>query len=285
MPGHLILIWDYDAAIGQVNASYPYNFHETVLEEEIQNVDRILAWGEECDLRMTFACVGFAAEPGHYPYHVPEQIRKIHLKGHEIASHSWRHEWFPFLEREQIRRSLARSKLALEQCLGEPGAVRGFVPPFSRPMSWYGKGAWSLGDRVCGPWYPGASLGSLLPLVEETGYQWCRVRHRPVWNVLADRRGSKPSRLGRWERAGGVICVPQHYTGFDAEAAGLVERAVEQEAAVVLTGHPAGLSRPGKENLEELRRFWGRIAGYRERDRLHVVTASDYIRTVTNRSN
>ena len=59
MPGHVILIWDYDAAMGQVNATYPYNFHEETIYSEIENVEGILALGSEFDVRMTFACTGF----------------------------------------------------------------------------------------------------------------------------------------------------------------------------------------------------------------------------------
>src|SRR5580693_8115976 len=109
MPGRLFLMWDYDGALGQVNATYPYNFHEEMLLQEIQNVDFILQSARSLALKMTYACVGFSAEPGHWPYHVPEQLQRIHAEGHEIASHSWRHEWFPYLEPQQVVRSLRRS--------------------------------------------------------------------------------------------------------------------------------------------------------------------------------
>ena len=176
----VLIIWDYDTAIGQVNASYPYNFHEALLQTEIENVDRILELGSTMGLQMTFACVGFAAEPGHFPYHVPEQLRRIRAASHEIASHSWRHEWFPFLEREQVRRSLARSKQALQTCLGEADAVKGFVPPFSRPMTWYKKGAISIGDRTLNPFRAAGNIGSLCGELRAAGYSWCRVSYRSL---------------------------------------------------------------------------------------------------------
>lgn len=39
MTATLMIIWDYDGAIGQVNASYPYRFNEQRLFEEVNNVD------------------------------------------------------------------------------------------------------------------------------------------------------------------------------------------------------------------------------------------------------
>ena len=267
------IIWDYDAAIGQVNASYPYNFHEETLIKEIENVERILDLGQEYEIRMTFAVTGFAAEEGHFPYHVPEQIRRIYEEGHEIASHSWRHEWFPYLTREQALRSLRRSKAALERCIGIQGEVRGFVPPFSRPMSWYSKGAISLGDRVFGPWYPGASLGRLLPLVAEAGYRWCRVTYRPLVNRIL-RRGQEPK---QFRRHGGLWCVPQHTTGFGPNAIALLEEMSVNGGGLIVTGHPLGLSLPHEENLKKLVQFLQRVSEMRKDGVVATATVKDVV--------
>lgn len=277
---YVYIIWDYDTAIGQINASFPYNYHEERLTEEIENVERILQLGAEFEVPMTFACVGFAAEPGCFPFHVPDQLRRIHSAGHEIASHSWRHEWFPYLQREQIVRSLRRSKLALETCLGVPGVVTGFVPPFSRPMSWYARGAFSLGDRVHGPWYPGASYGTLLPLVRECGYDWCRVSHRPLWRRMTRHGRTWPPLDGGWSRHGGLTCVPHHHTGFDESARALVQTAQQCGGDVVLVGHPSGLSRGGAENVEHLRGLLRVLADGQSRGVLAVRTIAAAVRPV-----
>jgi peptidoglycan/xylan/chitin deacetylase (PgdA/CDA1 family) len=276
MSGKVFIIWDYDTAVGQINSSYPYNFNEERLLEEIENVDKILELAKEFDVRMTFACVGFAAEPGHYPYHVPDQIRTIFSQGHEIASHSWRHEWFPYLQREQIKRSLVRSKSILEECLGSPGAVKGFVPPFSRPMSWYSRGAFSLGDRVFGPWYPGASYGSLLPMVQEAGYNWCRVAYYPIWQKLSTRNAKTKSVKSTWRESSRVVCVPQHYTGFDESARWLLRTAIGG-GAVVLIGHPSGLTRSGTENIAHLRNLLLDIAESQQAGTLETSTVSSCV--------
>ncbi len=279
MSGKIFIVWDYDTALGQVNSSYPYNFNEEKLLEEIENVEKILALAKEFEVKMTFACVGFAAEPGHFPYHVPDQIRKIFSQGHEIASHSWRHEWFPYLQREQIRRSLTRSKTILEECLGVPGAVKGFVPPFSRPMSWYSRGAFSLGDRVFGPWYPGASRGTLLPLIREAGYEWTRVAHYPIWQKLLGERSETKSILSSWKKASGVLCVPEHYAGFDAPAHSLLQTTIDVSGAVVLVGHPSGLTRNSSENIEHVRATLRYIADCQRAGTLKASTVSSCIRS------
>lgn len=269
MTTRLLLTWDYDSALGMANTSYPYDWDAAKVDQELRNLDAILDLAEQRELPMTFACVGFAAEPGPAPFHVPEKIREIVERGHEVASHSWRHEWFPFLEREQIRRSLARSRLALERCVGE-GRVRGFVPPFSRPMSWYAKGALSRGDRAWGR--PGADLGSLVRMVAAAGYAWCRVSWRPVWRRL--RRGDALlARLERpWTVHAGVACIPQHYTGFDEGAERLLDEAVRRSVPLVLVGHPAGLSRGRSENVRHLESFLDRVDSRRERGEVEPVT-------------
>jgi hypothetical protein len=275
MTAGVLLIWDYDTALGQVNATYPYNFREQVLLDEIENVETILKLGAEFDVRMTFACVGFAAEAGHFPYHVPQQIAKIGSLGHEVASHSWRHEWLPYLEREQVNRTLVRSKSVLETCTGGP--VGGFVPPFSRPMTWYRHGSISLGDRVFGPWYPGGNITSICRLLRDAGYDWCRVAYQPFWRKLGGARWMPELLSGSIERVAGIACIPHHCTGFDERAQHLVASAVEDGRTVVLVGHPSGLTRTGAESLSNLKNLLALIAGYQQRGVLRSLTVRDYL--------
>lgn len=277
MPGRLVLIWDYDAALGQINASYPYNFNEENITNEIANVDKILEFGREFEVKMTFGCLGFAGEPGRFPYHVPDQIRCIFSAGHEIASHSWKHEWFPYLEREQIKRSLTRSKETLEACISQAGSVKGFIPPFSRPMSWYRKGAFSLGDRAFGPGYPGSDLGSLLKIIGGVGYKWCRVAFRPLWKKLLYKDDQRNTSLAAWKKESGVVCVPHHCTGFDEVAVRLTKRAIRESGTVIVSGHPSGLSRKGNESAEHLRSFFRRVAHYQHRGQLTTLSVSECI--------
>ena len=273
----VLVIWDYDTALGQINSTFPYNFREEAVLQEIANVDRLLSELAGRDVRMTFACVGFAAEPGQFPYHVPEQLRRIRAAGHEIASHSWRHEWFPLLQREQVRRSLARSKAALEECLGEPGAVRGFVPPFSRPMSWYRKGAVSLGDRVRNPLAVAADIGALCRELGRAGYAWCRVAHRSLAQRIRRAR-FRPLIDGRLEREAGVACVPQHCTGFGDEARELLDRAVALRRSVTIVAHPHGLTLGRGEDFAALLPFLDRIEALQREGRVRARTVDEHLR-------
>ncbi len=276
--GQLCIIWDYDGAVGQINASYPYNFDESKILREYENVEKILDLAGSQQIKMTFACVGFGAEPGQYPYHIPEQIKKIFTLGHEIASHSWKHEWFPYLDKIQIQRSLARSKDALETCIGIEGAVTGFILPFSRPMSWYARGAFSLGDRVFGHWYPGADLGAMLKHIQAAGYRWSRVAYRPIWKKFSKKSRQDQNLNRAWSSAHGVVCVPSHVFGFDTVAQTLLNRVSSQGGRLVVSGHPAALSFGREESLENLVQFLKLAAQYQSQGRLESQTASNLIK-------
>lgn len=265
MPGRVFFIWDYDTALGQVNATYPYNFREEGLIEEIHNVDFILQISQAQEIKMTFACVGFAAEPGHWPYHVPEQLQRISQEGHEVASHSWRHEWLPYLEKEQLIRSLRRSKLALETCIGKKDSVVGFVPPFSRPMSWKARFAFSLGDRTWGPRFPGSDLGSLMTFLRGEGYRWCRTTYVPLWRRLS---GAGVPRT--MTKANQVIGIPLNYCGFDEPALRLLAETVQSGGSLFVSGHPAALSRKGSESREHFVAFAERVSEYQQQGRLQT---------------
>src|SRR5690606_331231 len=114
----ILLIWDFDGAIGQINSSMPYNFNFQNLNVEIENVKEILKILDQYNIKCCFAITGFSAEDGIFPYTFPNLIKEIHSRGHEIASHSWRHEWSSIFSEKQIDKSLKRSKFILENCIG-----------------------------------------------------------------------------------------------------------------------------------------------------------------------
>ncbi len=273
-----MIIWDYDSAIGQINSSLPYNFLYVPIFQEIENVDYILEIAKTFGIKMTFACLGFAAEPGTYPFNISDQIKKIYNEGHEIASHSWKHEWFPYLTEEQIYKSLERSKYALEKCVGKNEIVRGFVPPHSRPMSWYKKLSFSMGDRAIYPIHKGGDLGYILKQLSKLNYTWCRVlkSYRPVWSKFFNHQTTNLI-LNKWEIQSKIVCVPQHYTGFDEGAIEYLERCVEKNEALVIVGHPAALSRNGPESKLHFNNFIDRVKKYKADGNLVVSCVNEYI--------
>lgn len=272
--GYLTIIWDFDSPIGQLNASFPYKYRFVPLKEETENITRILQEAENYQIKMTFAITGYFAEEGVKPFSNPDLIAEIHRAGHEIASHSWRHEWFPHLSPEQARLSLQRSKHALESIIGEE--VKGFVPPFSRPMSWYAKGALSAGDRSPRPLSATGNIGGLLPLLAETNYKWCRVAYRPIWQKVRKRLGYEYPMM-EWERNQDVTCVPQHYMGFDDPACRVVIEAMERNTAAVICAHPLALSRPRKEHIDHFMNFLSFVQAHIEESHLIPCTVSEYI--------
>lgn len=278
MSAKLMIVWDYDTALGQINSTMPYNFSYKQIYEEIENVDYILEEAARLNMKMTFACVGFVAEEGVFPFNNPEQIRKIHSLGHEIASHSWKHEWFPYINEKQIEKSLERSKFALEKCLGVKASVKGFVPPHSRPMSWYAKFSLSPGDRGMYPFHKGSDMGSLLRFLKKQEYTWCRVlkSYRPVWDKLLGKRVEEIN-FNIWETHNDIVCVPQHYTGFDEFAQQYLLKAIELNKAVVIVGHPAGISRQKSESKEHFDKFMKLAAIAVGEDKLEVMSVTSYI--------
>jgi peptidoglycan/xylan/chitin deacetylase (PgdA/CDA1 family) len=128
MKKKVILIWDLDGAIGQINSTFPYNYNVKQLVRELDNVRYALDILDTFKVKSTFAITGFSAEEGVSPYTFPDLIEEIKKRGHEVASHSWRHEWIPVFTSQQIFKSAERSKRVLESIVGI-GSVNGFVPP------------------------------------------------------------------------------------------------------------------------------------------------------------
>lgn len=281
MAGTLLIVWDFDTALGQINSTMPYNFNYNQIYGEIDQVDYILSRSSALNIKMTFACLGFIAEEGVKPFNDPELVRKIHSQGHEIASHSWKHEWFPYLTETQASRSLERSKSALEKCIGGGYRLQGFVPPHSRPMSWFAKHSFSLGDRAIYPFHKGADMGSLLKLLSAQKYSWCRVlkHYRSVWDKAFGKVKDDLS-FPPWETHSGIVCVPQHYAGFDSLAMKYLDEAAEHNKAVVIVGHPAGLGRHGEESRENFERFTDKAFEMMSSGRLECGTVSGFIESM-----
>jgi len=248
------IIWDFDAPIGQINSTFPYRFHFEILEKEIENVRYILDTSEEFGFKYTFAVTGFSAEKSVYPFDIRNLISEIYQKGHEIASHSWRHEWLPLLMEEQVIRTLERSKQVLEKCIGVEGAVKGFVPPHNRPMTWLSKGAFSPGDRGVYPFFKGANADYILRILEKLDYRWVRMVYKTPMDRLL-RRDSYPSLKRGVYRHNAINIIPLHYNGFDKKAIDVVKRGLVLNRDVFICGHPSGLSRGGDESKENYDNF------------------------------
>lgn len=85
------------------------------------NTDRLLALFAAAGVRATFFVLGWVAERH------PDLVRRIHAAGHEIASHSYRHQLVYDLTPDEFVADLRRAQRVLEDITGT--AVRGYRAP------------------------------------------------------------------------------------------------------------------------------------------------------------
>jgi peptidoglycan/xylan/chitin deacetylase (PgdA/CDA1 family) len=251
--GELLFFWDYDTQWGGDRSRLPGG-PKAWGALEFANTERLLELHAEHDVPACFAVVGSAALAGERPYHDPAQIRRIHAAGHEIGSHSHRHEWLPGLGPAALRETLAASKDALEQCIGAP--VTTFVPPWNQPFDYPGGFSFSLSERRhCGAERTG--LARLCETLEETGYRFCRVAYRPMLQRLAElvvRR--RLDQKGRVEKIRGIACARLNTPGGFARATvEVLKRSVRRGGLVVVYGHPHSLTLGNSQDERHLAPF------------------------------
>jgi peptidoglycan/xylan/chitin deacetylase (PgdA/CDA1 family) len=213
---------------------------------EIDNVRWLLDELKTRNIKCCFAITGFSAEPGVYPYNFPEFINEISQQGHEIASHSWKHEWTPIFKKEQISKSLKRSKMALEKAIGHTQNVSGFVPPHNRPMTWWQRGAFSIGDRGIFPFFTMGNTENLLKLLIEKEYQWIRISYQ---NIFAKFGIVKKNSTGRVFKHKGILVFENHYTGFDSVVVNHILSTNHE--TYTIRAHPFMLGQPNKKESRE----------------------------------
>ena len=243
----IILIWDFDGAIGQINSTYPYNFSFENFEVEIENVRYILKKLDEYNIKSCFAITGFSAEEGKYPYVFPDLINEIATKGHEIASHSWRHEWAPLFMKKQIEKSLVRSKKSLEKAIEYKQQVIGFVPPHNRPMTWVRKGAFSIGDRGLFPFFKMGDTQSLITILNETNYKWIRVVHQNIFQKIKLLKKNCTGKVYKYKK---ILVLENHYNGFDDYVINHILNT--NHPTYTISGHPLMISFLNKVESREI---------------------------------
>lgn len=276
-PAELLFFWDYDTQWGADRSRLPGG-PKTWGTLEFANTERLLELHAEHAVPACFAVVGSAALPGERPYHDPAQIRRIHAAGHEIGSHSHRHEWLPGLGESALRETLASSRDALEQCIGAP--VTTFVPPWNQPFDYPRGFSFSLSERREG----GAQrigLARLCEMLAETGYRFCRVAYRPMHQRLAEfvaRR--RLDQAGRVETIRGVACVRLNTPGgFARHAVERLRRSARRGGLTVVYGHPHSLTLGNSQDERHLAPFLQRVSAMRQSGDLRVVLPREWAST------
>jgi hypothetical protein len=269
-PTKLLLFWDYDTQWG-ADRSRSGGGPKDWGKLEFDNTDRLLDTLAKYDARACFAVVGAAALPGNRPYHDQAQVKKIHKLGHEVASHSFRHDWLPGLSSADLLETLRLSKDALEQCIG--AEVSGFVPPYNQPFDYLRRLSISLAERrEARP--NRTDLSRLCKALAETGYRFCRVAYRPLHIRLAEAaRGRRIDRLAQVERIAGVSCVRINTPGgFDERSMSVLRRVAGQPGAVVAYGHPHSLESGNSQDHRFLCKFLELSTELRKAGKLEFAT-------------
>jgi len=269
----VVMFWDYDTQWGadrSRGAAGPSAWGR----DEFECTERIMALHAEHGIPACFAVVGAAAEAGERPYHDPAQVRAIHAAGHEIASHSHRHEWLPGIGMTALRETLSRSRATLEDCIGS--AVTTFVPPFNQPFDLPGRLAPSWSERREVP-RGRIGLARLCGELAEAGYRMARVAYRAVPWQLAERVvGRSFERPVQLTRIGGLTCLRLNTAaGFAAPSRGMVDRCVRQGGIAVLYGHPHSLNAGNAQDERHLAPLLAHIASLREAGCLRVALPRD----------
>jgi peptidoglycan/xylan/chitin deacetylase (PgdA/CDA1 family) len=267
--GKVVFFWDVDTQWGADRSRSPGG-PKSWGGLDFDNLDRLLELHAAYEAPACFAVVGSAALAGEHPYHGPEKIRALARAGHEIASHSHRHEWLPGLDREALRESLGASRRALEQCIGAP--VVTFVPPFNQPFDFPSGLSFSLSERR----EAGADRSDLKRVCEvlvETGYRVCRVSFRSLAKRLAERltgrRADDPERV---RRIAGMRCLRLNTPGgFDGAAVAMLERTAREGGLAVVYGHPHSLLSGNEQDQSHLVRLLERLAVLRASGSIRVA--------------
>jgi hypothetical protein len=269
----LLLFWDYDTQWG-ADRSRIAGGSKDWGPLEFANTERLLELLARYQIPACFAVVGSAALPGERPYHDAAQIRQIHAAGHEIGSHSHRHEWLPGLDRDRLDETLRSSKDALEQCIGAP--VTTFVPPWNEPFDYPRGWSFSLserreagGDRT--------DLRRLCQALRESGYGFSRVSYRPIFQRLADRLlGRRYDHLGHLETIAGIRCARLNTPGgFAEDTRRSLEHNVRHGTLTVAYGHPHSLTLGNSQDERYFVPFLERVQELRARGLLEVLLPRD----------
>jgi len=263
----VVLFWDYDTQWG---ADASRSGAKAWGMAEFEHTERLLELYHERNMHACFACVGAAALEGNRPYHDPKQIRRLYDAGHEIASHSHKHEWLPGLSPADLRESLVRSKEALENCTG--GAVETFVPPWNQPYDYLRVGSLSLSERRETRGRSRTDVPRLCAMLHETGYRFVRLAFRTLLRRLADAAGLPDTLTTKVSRLGDVRYVRLTTPAGFAEAARLsVSAAAADGHVAVIWGHPHSLSADNAQHERHLVPFLDWLVEMRSRRLIDVV--------------
>lgn len=265
----IIFFWDYDTQWG-ADRSRSGGGRKDWGPLEFKNSDTLLDLHAEYDIPACFAVVGAAALPGERPYHDPLQIKRIFKAGHEIASHSMRHDWLPGLNPKELRQTLKESKDALEQCIGNE--VTAFVPPWNEPFDCIQRLSISLSERLSVK-SDRTDVYRLCEALKETGYKFTRISYRPLHQrageFLLNRRLDNPVFV---EEIQGVKSVRLNSSGgFKEDVKFLIEKNLDRPGIIVVYGHPHSIQSGNSQDLKYLIPLMRYVAAMKTQKKINTL--------------
>lgn len=265
---NVMIFWDYDTQWG-ADRSRSGTVPQDWGPKEFDGAEMLIELHGRFSVPACFAVVGAAALPGERPYHDPDQVRRLHEAGHEIASHTMRHEWVPALKRAELLTTLCESKHALEQCTGAP--VVSFVPPFNEPYA--GPGVIKPRElRGNGDPHAHLDVPMLCETLARADYRVCRVSRR---RTLARRCAEKLARRSiarplRATEVAGVRLIDLSAFGFHQRSIDLLRSRAGRPGILAFYGHPHGVCIDGPESYACVENFLGEVNRLREAGLIQV---------------
>jgi hypothetical protein len=270
---NLAISFDYDSPEGYRRS---FGLRDCRPDADQQGTEMLLRVLADHGARATFGIVGRVALDGEAPEHCPEQVCRIHRAGHEIASHSMYHRFLPPLKRQELFDDVATSRKTLEDCTAAP--VRGFIPPFNRPMHFPQRRAFSASELLGlhGRGRARQSLGGMLRVLNEAGYGWSRVSYEDKLAAMLRRigvgRDPAPPQPFLFH---GIVAIPLHSTGFGERSTALVRRFLHSGLTLAIYGHPNQAMEHNDQSAEKLGRFLTAFAPERRRGLLSIRTMAE----------
>jgi peptidoglycan/xylan/chitin deacetylase (PgdA/CDA1 family) len=266
----LAISFDYDSPEGYRNSFGMQGWRSDADQEGADVLLRVL---KDHGASATFGVVGRVALEGEPPEHCPEQVCRIHHDGHEVASHSMFHRFLPPMRRGELLEDASTSRKVLEYRIDAP--VRGFIPPFNRPMHFPQRRAFSVSEvfGLHGRGRGRQSLGSMLRVLAQAGYGWSRVSFEDKLATLLRRAGLRreaaPPQPFLFDN---IVAIPLHSTGFGEASTALVRQYLRTDLTLAIYGHPNQALEPNDQSAEKLARFLDTFDRERAEGLLHLHT-------------
>jgi peptidoglycan/xylan/chitin deacetylase (PgdA/CDA1 family) len=231
--------------MGALPADAPLGRHETALEV----LPRLLGQLGERELAATFFVEGLNAEI------YPELLREIDGRGHEVASHAWRHEQWAELNEGEQAANLERSLAAFRQLGLE---IAGLRPPGGQLGAGGTRVLREAGLRYCSPAGAGAGFEDGVALLP---FEW---RHLDASCVLPP--------LGPARKQISGSADPIEPVGFGTWLGAEIGRLTRDGGYMAIVLHPFMLDWLGEEQLAAL---LDRVAAAAASDEIWVASCAE----------